>query len=562
MRRVKLINKLIPSAAAAMLGFGATAAAQSPEADPEQDRDELQTIVLDTQAEPDETPDPNEGFEDLIFDETTQTYRLIEQDEPPEDRIEPPSEREVQEEELKRLFELYREALDNKDYLEADTLAKRVVELSIKINGLDSHDSARAITNLGIAQHNNGDYESALRNFAASIDIIERIDDNLSPALINPLRGLAATQAAIGRPDLAQLSYQRAVHVSHVNEGPHNKDQIGILESMAELDIAQGDYEEASDIQEHIYAIQARNVDPMSLEMVEALKTQADWQHRLQQYHQERVTWRQIISILESHYGKAGLELIPPLTKLATSYLFVSPAEWEYQPEVSASSGETYLRRANRIAEENPDSTWRIVEDTLLSMGDYYVLSGRPNRASNAYEEAWNLLSEGDDPEKLQARREHLESVKSLQKVYPPRYYNSEREDRGQPAPDSFETGTMAFSFTVSASGRVANLQHLETQPPQITDFDTVVARSLRRLIYRPRIVDGQMVDTPDVIYEHQFFYRPADLPALGEPEAPAESPADAPVDESGDISEEAGDSAGETDAEPAPATSPDGNDP
>ena len=476
-------------------------------------------------------PDPDEGFEDLVYDKVTKSYRLVEGEEPAEDLVEAPSERETQQEELKRLFELYREALENKDYLEADTLAKRVVELSIKLNGLDSHDSAKAITNLGIAQHNNGDYDTAMRNFIASIDIIERIDDNLSPALINPLQGLAASQAAIGRPDLARLSYQRAVHVSHVNEGPHNKEQIGILASMAELDISQGDYDEASDIQEHIYAIQARNVDPTSLEMVEALQTQAGWLHRLQQYHQERVTWRQVINILEDHYGKDGLELIPALTNLGKSYLYVSPSEWEYQPEVSASSGESYLRRANRIAEENPDATWRILEDTLLSMGDYYILSGRPNRASDSYEEAWNLLSEGDDPEKLKARREHLETVKILQRVYPPRYYNSEQEDRGQKPPDSFETGTMTFGYLVTSSGRVANLQHIETQPRGIEDFSTIVSRSLRRLLYRPRIQAGQMVDTPDVIYTHEFYYRPSDLPTV-----PAEPPADDATDEDAEM--------------------------
>ena len=181
--------------------------------------DELEMIDL---AEERQAPrSPNEGVEGIEFDEATQSYRLVLDDEG-DDYVEPPSERETQLDELQRLFELYREALGNKDYLEADTLAKRVVELSIRVNGLDSHDSAKAITNLGIAQHNNRDYESALRNFMASIDIVERIDDNLSPALINPLQGLAATHAAIGRPDLARLAYQRAVHVSHVNEGPHN----------------------------------------------------------------------------------------------------------------------------------------------------------------------------------------------------------------------------------------------------------------------------------------------------------------------------------------------------
>ena len=387
-----------------------------------------------------------------------------------------------------------------------------MVELSIRLNGLDSHDSARAITNLGIAQHNNRDYEAALRNFMASIDIIERIDDNLSSALINPLRGLAATQAAVGRPDLARLAYRRAVHISHVNEGPHNHEQVEILESMAELNISQGDYDEATDIQEHIFAIQSRNIDPLGLDMIPALEKKAEWQHRLQNYHRERITWRQIINIVERHYGNESLELIGPLTNLGKSYLFYSPSEFDYQPDVSASSGESYLRRAHRIAAENPDSNWEFVEGTLLALGDYYILSGRPNRASVTYEEAWDLLTIDDDPEKLGERREHLEQVRVLQHVFPPRYYNSER-DNADPPPESFETGVMNFSYTVTPSGRITNVRHIETQPREIEEFTGIVGRSLRRLIYRPRMENAQVVPTFDVIYTHEFYYRPSDLP-------------------------------------------------
>jgi tetratricopeptide (TPR) repeat protein len=521
---------LICPATLVVVGLGGAVFAQDAEEQPAPAKEELQTIELDRGGVPADEP-PEEEFEDLVFDEASQSYRLIE-DDSGDDWVDPPSDRETQTEELKRLFELYREAIGNRDFLEADTLAKRVVELSIELNGLDSHDSAKAITNLGIAQHGNGDYESAMRNFMASIDIIERIDDNLSPALINPLQGLAATQAAIGRPDLAKLSYQRAVHVSHVNEGPHNKDQVEILESMAELDISQGEYEDATDIQEHIYAIQSRNLDPDSLDMIPALEKRAGWQHRLQQYHRERVTWRQIIDIIEDHEGKESLTLIGPLTNLGKSYLFVSPAEFDYQPEVSTSSGESYLRRADTIAEEHPDATWETRENTLLSLGDYYILSGRPGRAVQTYQDAWEMLTEGDVPEMVGARREHLEKVKMLQRVFPPRYYNSQREEVGQLPPDSFETGTMSFSFTVSSNGRVTNLRHIETQPRELSEFSEVVGRSLRRLIYRPRMVNAEITPTPDVIYTHEFYYRPSDVPEPAPDDSETDSVTEDPADE------------------------------
>lgn len=461
----------------------------------------------------DDTNGDEEDIRELIFDEDSRFYRLIEDDQP-DDWVEPQSQKELDGAELNRLFILYREALDSKAYLEADTLAKRVVELAIKLKGLDSFDSARAITNLGIAQHHNQDYESAMLNFTASIGIIERIDNRLSAALINPLQGLAATQSATGRPDLAKQSYQRAVHVSHVNEGPHNPKQVETLASMAELYIAMGDYDDALDIQENIYALEARNIDPLSLDILPALENKATWQHRLQQYQGERLTWRQVINVIERHQGKESIDLIPPLTNLGKSYLFVSPAEYDYRPDVSTSSGETYLRRANRIADKSPDADWRLVENTLLSLGDYYILSGRPNRAEKIYAEAWQILTEGDDPEKTKSRWEHMERVNVLQKVFPAKYYNSQRTDNGLPPPENFETGTMTFMFSVAPNGRVVGLKNVETQPEELTEFSKIIGRSLRRLIYRPRLNDGSLVATGGVTYTHEFYYRPSDLPS------------------------------------------------
>jgi len=426
--------------------------------------------------------------------------------------------------ELKRLFDLYRDALQNKAFLEADTLAKRVVELSIRLNGLDSSDSAKAITNLGIAQHHNQDYDSAQLNFASAIGIIERIEDRLSSALINPLQGLAATQAATGRPDLARLTYRRAVHVSHVNEGPHNRKQIETLESIAELHVSMGDVKEAVGIQDNIYNLQARNIDQDSLEIIPALQNKANWQHRLQLYQNERSSWRKIVQIIEDHKGKESLELITPLTNLGKSYLFVSSAIYDYQPDVSASSGETYLRRARRIAERNPASDWLTVEDTMLALGDYYILSGRPNRASKVYDETWTMLSEENDAQKLQTRWQHLERVNTLQKVFPPKYYNSEQREEGRPPPENFETGTITFRYDVLPTGRITNLAVIETRPKELIEFGKIAGRSLRRMIYRPRIEDGMPVATPDVIYTHDFFYRPSDLPSL------APTPASAPA--------------------------------
>jgi len=472
--------------------------------------EELEIIELGDRYDGDDTAIEDEIFDGLVFDQDSQQYQLLEV--PEEEYLpEPPSQRETDVAEIRRLFAVYKESINSASYLEADTLAKRIIELSIKLFGINSAESAKALTNLAIAQNGNQEYEAAERNFRASIEIIERISDRLNSSLINPLKGLGSTQLANGRPDMARASFQRAVHISHVNDGPHNMGQIEVLESMAEIYLAVGEHKKAVDIQERMYAIQARKIEPHSMGIVPALKKQAHWQHRLQMYERERVSWRKIIDVLERNYGKKDLRLIPPLTSLGKSYLFITPAEYDMQPEVSVASGETYLRRANRIAETNPDSDWQILGQTMLSLGDYYVLSARANRAARIYKVLWTLLSE--DEERLGNRREYLERLNILQEIYPPKYYRSEQIDEGIPKDEEFETGTISYGFTVNAAGKAVDIYHIETHPPEFQDMSDRVRRNLRRLVYRPRLEDGTIVNTPETTYTHEFFYRPEDLP-------------------------------------------------
>ena len=169
-------------AVALALGASGESLAQSePEEEPAQSEpvEELEMIELGRSYGEDEAANEDEIFEGLIYDQNAQQYRLLEgpEEEEPE---EPLSQREQDTEEIGRLFALYKESLTSGNYLEADTLAKRIIELSIKVFGINSTESAKALTNLAIAQHNNKEYEAAERNYRASIDIIERISDRLN----------------------------------------------------------------------------------------------------------------------------------------------------------------------------------------------------------------------------------------------------------------------------------------------------------------------------------------------------------------------------------------------
>ncbi|MFQ5547740.1 MAG: tetratricopeptide repeat protein [Woeseia sp.] len=427
-------------------------------------------------------------------------------------------------ERLNEDFELYKTLLANDMTAEADVVAKRIVELSISENGFESTDTARALTNLAIVQHRNKDYITAQQNYEAAIGIIERVEDRLNADLINPLRGLGAAQLASGRPDLALDTFGRARHVSHVNEGPHNLDQIGILESLAEIYIYLGEYDNAYDLQDRVYQLYARRYETDSEDILPALYKRARWQHRLRLYGRERETYRRIIKIIEGNQNKESLDLIRPLTGLAKAYLYVgSELDREYNRDSTITTGEIYLKRAKRIAEAHPDSTWEIKEDTFLSLADYYIFSDKPGKARRAYQDAWDLLSEDDA--RLANRYNHLEALVLLQDIYPPKYYGLDGGPEALEDDDQFEQGKIVLRFTVNTRGRARNYEIVESHPAGLEDFEKEVLKELRRLIYRPRLEDREVVATDNMTYTHEFFYRPSDLPQ--EDEAPDSPPAD-----------------------------------
>ena len=418
-------------------------------------------------------------------------------------------------------FERFKELLGSGALDEADASAKLIIELAISTSGPRSGDMAKALTNLAIVQHQAGEYDAAQQNYETAIEIIEDVEDRLSGALVNPLKGLAAAQLQNGRPDLAARTYQRAVHVTHVNEGPHNLDQIDILENLAEVQLRVGELETARDIQETIFALNARRYDVNSMDMVPSLMRRAKWQHRAGFIYDERATYRRVIRIIEEEAGPGSTQLVEPLILLGESFFSVDTSgSQSYQP-ASLSSGEIYLRRALRVAAESPEADWQMITHATLALGDFYMQAGESQRGREAYRNAWNLLSERDtEGQKLQRRRTELETVRLLRSGLLPEYIGDARLTGVQEVDDPIRQGTITVSYSITERGRVTDLQLVEQQPDVFVDLQRNVIREVRRRIFRPRFEDGEPMATPGQVLVHTFYYRQSDFDAARQAQA------------------------------------------
>ena len=412
-------------------------------------------------------------------------------------------------EELLDEFDNYKRLMSEGIYDEADSVAKRVVTLSIQLTGPRSSETAKALTNLGIVQHRNKQFDAAQQNFEAAIDIIEELEDRLNRRLINPLKGLGAAQLEGGRPDLAKQTFTRAIHITHVNEGPHNMNQIDILESLAETNVRLGSIEEARAMHDKIYLLHRRRYEDDQLALIPSLMRRAEWQHRAGYIADEQATYRRTIRIIETSAGKEDIRLVEPLTKLGESYFFTD-LHGEQGLHHNPVTGEIYFKRALRIAESSPKSDWGTATNSKLSLADYYMMQGNLTRARKMYREIWESLS-GDEA-RLLFRDEIFSRVVPLNDRPIPEFASEAGPTPLGTPSEEFLQGSVTVSFSVTDRGRVIKVEPVEVVPAEFTDMEKLVYREVRGRLYRPRFEEAEPVKSSDEVFTHLFYYKLSDL--------------------------------------------------
>lgn len=416
-------------------------------------------------------------------------------------------------------FVRFREYLAEQNYDQADLSAKRIVQMSIEIYGPQSHETAKALNNLAIVQHNNKQYDAAVQNFESAIEILEVVEDRLNEQLVNPLKGLGAAQLGQGRPDLASRSFNRATHITHVNEGPHNIQQVEILESLAEANVRLGNIESARDVLDRIHILNVRHFDNDALGLLPSLMRRASWQHRAGYYNDERATYRRAVRIIEESAGKNDPRLVDPLIRLGQSFYHVEPLADGFTRPITA-SGELYLKRAVRIAEGDDRFPWLELATARLALADYYAVSEQYNRARRLYKEVWESLSTDED--RIEMREEIMSDPVPVWQEPLPGYTTA--AGSSQQAKD-MRAGNIIVNYTVSPRGRVRVIK-TEADPIEFTDMQRVVHREIRRRVFRPQIEDGVPVESHNQKFRHEFLYRQSELDDLREEKAAEETAA------------------------------------
>ncbi|MDP6435668.1 MAG: energy transducer TonB [Gammaproteobacteria bacterium] len=373
--------------------------------------------------------------------------------------------------------------------------AAQVVEHTHAIYGEASLEAGLALTNLATAQAKLGDHPAALMNYQASVAIIEATQGIISPRLVNPLLGVAAEHNAMENYDLGLAVYERALRIYHVEHGLFNVDQMKIRDGLTESYVGLGDMQNAG-FQQQVQAMIIRQEHGDDLELVvPAVFKLAEWYQRTNQPEKEQQQYTFAVNAIRQLEGQNSTLQINALRGLSAAYM----------RSVNQATSIRLLKQAIRLNETSAEPDPVLTADILIELGDNYSMLGSMRDARRVYQSAWQILAEEDEADKLHNNYFGTPvgiRAERLPDVYPSRSKNRKLLHK---QPDAFLTGYVNISYDIDKSGRVKNVEVLESDPPGLIDKRIKILVS--RIGYRPRMVDGEPVATPNNRLSHEFMY-------------------------------------------------------
>ncbi|HJS22467.1 MAG TPA: TonB family protein [Steroidobacteraceae bacterium] len=421
------------------------------------------------------------------------------------------------------VYRMFREHFDARRFAEALPAAQRLVDLTQARFGPDASEMVAPLSNLGTTMLRLKDTNGAAVQFQRAVKIVEAHNGGFSREVIAPLFGLGVTYAAAGDYVASTDTLRRAVDVSRKLDGLFNVEQLGLVEALIASYIGQGQYEDAEREQQYALRLAESAYGRYDPRLIPMLERGARWLEESGRFIAARQTYARALEIARRAGGDKDPRMVTPLRGIARMYRLeyvygaepVGPPVGVSNPQSSGSvygastapvmaeapgmlheAGEDALKLALAVLDAHPDLAATQRGDTLIDLGDWYLVAAKPRDAMRSYKEAWNALA--------------APGAKGTAALDTPYLiiYRPPSSSRRNPAVDAEEytEGVVEVQFMVTQEGRVKDPTIATSDVTETVGKSVVTA--IRRARYRPRFVDGAPVQTTGVRHRQTVYVR------------------------------------------------------
>ena len=427
------------------------------------------------------------------------------------------------------VYKEFRAAFDAKQYSTALPSAEKLVALTEQQYGADHVALVNPLSNLGTVYYRMENYASAEIHFQRAVRLLEAKGGGggVDHQLIRPLHGLGETWFAAQQYSEAAAALKRAIDISRNSDGLFNVEQLPILTTLIDSYIALGRRSDADKEQQYAFRVAESNFGPKDLRLLEPLDRYARWFESDGRYLSARALHSRGLQLAEEVGGPARLRTVTPLRGIARTYylefLFGADKKEESAlepdpfalPSNSSNSvsrlnpdGEKALRLAIAALTKSTPVDQHLRGDTLIDLGDWYLVSGEQAKAKDIYHLAWLDLAAVQSTRRLAAPR---------QLVYRPPLGSVARVHPSKPA--EWEEKTAEMSFQVTSVGTVTDIKLIKANVSE--SLVKGVTLALHKSLYAPRIEAGVAEATNDVRFVEHLLVRKPSAPTPA-PAAPA----------------------------------------
>lgn len=394
--------------------------------------------------------------------------------------------------------------------------------------------------------------DTDIDSYLQAISTLEKKEGAYASDLVQPLLGLGSRYRTTGQYALALEAYDRAGHISRVNKGLFTQEQVKIVSDRVDLLQALGRFDDAGDELNHLVELHKKLYGHDDVRVAVALDRLAAWQFEAYrrslagyqgQYRamtdslaaesgpfralrDTQDTWLAAIRLLVEQGAFDDPRLQGMEDRLLETYLahsrlsgsatagadtpgnrhngFTSVmTKQEARPaDGNFDNGLNVFKRKVFYLKQRQEITPRDYVDTLVALGDWYLIYDHAGDALARYEQAYAIMADAADA----ADAADPDGLSAMFSPAVPVQLPAFGARAGEAPPDGVgQLGWIDLRFTLDKHGRPGNVKAVNHSDNTDGDVVATLQRLVRQTRFRPQFADGHVIRKVPVALRYYY---------------------------------------------------------